>query len=127
MSNEEVLSAICDLRAQVLDSFKKVDDRLSRIEIVLSNVESLSTATESHCSEIEKILSKGVSDTIIPVAKIDNLCQQCQTADTYLMRHCPKCKACPQHQEVRNYSLMWHDGDVHCIKCEAFVRSFDAG
>jgi hypothetical protein len=42
------------------------------------------------------------------------------------------CKKCghdgmnPSH-DIRNYSMMWHDGDVHCGKCGAHVRSWDAG
>lgn len=55
------------------------------------------------------------------------VCNVCHKPDTYTWQHCPKCGACPEYQEVRNHSLMWHDGDIHCTKCETFVRSFDAG
>jgi uncharacterized Zn finger protein (UPF0148 family) len=41
--------------------------------------------------------------------------------------NCPKCGSPPSEHEVRNHSLMWHDGDVHCTKCGAYVRSYDAG
>jgi hypothetical protein len=41
--------------------------------------------------------------------------------------HCPKCGADPSKHEVRNYSMMWHEGDVYCLMCNTFVRSFDAG
>lgn len=29
--------------------------------------------------------------------------------------------------EMRNYSMMWHDGDVYCAQCGKFIRSWDAG
>jgi len=29
--------------------------------------------------------------------------------------------------EVRNYSFIWHDGDVHCAQCGAYIRMYDAG
>lgn len=57
----------------------------------------------------------------------DAVCSNCNKKDTYTYKHCPNCGACPKFQEVRNHSLMWHDGDIHCTKCEAFVRDFDAG
>jgi hypothetical protein len=41
--------------------------------------------------------------------------------------NCPKCDAPPSEHEVRNHSLMWHDGDVHCKKCGTYVRDYDAG
>lgn len=41
--------------------------------------------------------------------------------------NCPGCGAPPSQHEVRNYSLMWHDGDVHCTKCGTYVRPYDAG
>ena len=41
--------------------------------------------------------------------------------------HCPKCGSPPSQHEVRNYDEMWRDGDVHCTKCEAYVRDYDAG
>jgi hypothetical protein len=59
--------------------------------------------------------------------KDTSVCNKCHKKDTYTQQHCPNCGACPEHQEVRNHSLMWHDGDIHCTQCEAFVRSFDAG
>lgn len=54
------------------------------------------------------------------------VCQRCNKPDVYEC-HCPNCGACPEFQEVRDHSLMWHDGKIHCIKCDAFVRDFDAG
>ena len=42
-------------------------------------------------------------------------------------RDCPNCGAPPREQEIRNYSMMWHDGDVHCTRCGAYVRMRDAG
>lgn len=66
-----------------------------------------------HTSELEEV-------------KEAQCCQRCNRPDGY-ERHCPKCGACPEFQEVRDHSLMWHDGRVHCIKCDAFVRDYDAG
>ena len=44
-----------------------------------------------------------------------------------LLRLCPKCGSESKDHEVRNHDLMWHDGDVHCLKCGTYVRTFDAG
>ena len=38
---------------------------------------------------------------------------------------CPKCGS--KKFEVRNYDMMWHDGDVHCADCGTYVRMYDAG
>lgn len=38
---------------------------------------------------------------------------------------CPKCGG--SNFEVRNYDEIWRDGDVHCVDCGTFVRSYDAG
>ena len=38
---------------------------------------------------------------------------------------CPDC--CSTDFELRNYSMMWHDGDIHCANCGKFIRTFDAG
>lgn len=56
-----------------------------------------------------------------------NLCSVCHKEDTYLNQHCSKCGACPQYQEIRDYSMMWHDGEIHCTRCGNFIRDFDAG
>jgi hypothetical protein len=42
-------------------------------------------------------------------------------------KSCPLCGAGPEHQQVRNHSLIWHDGDVYCTRCGAYVRRYDAG
>lgn len=39
---------------------------------------------------------------------------------------CPTCHS-TDSLEVRNHSLMWHDGEVWCGKCDIYVRSYDAG
>lgn len=54
-------------------------------------------------------------------------CEKCQAIEALQDKHCPKCDAAPQFQEVRNYSMMWHDGDVHCTLCNTYVRGWDAG
>lgn len=39
---------------------------------------------------------------------------------------CKKCGYEGPH-ELRNYNMMWHDGDIHCGRCGAYVRMYDAG
>jgi len=44
--------------------------------------------------------------------------------------HCTCCKKCgapPSEHELRDYSMLWHDGDVYCRKCGSYVRMWDAG
>jgi Zn ribbon nucleic-acid-binding protein len=38
---------------------------------------------------------------------------------------CPECGA--TDFEMRNYEMMWHEGDIHCARCGKFIRRFDAG
>lgn len=38
----------------------------------------------------------------------------------------PKCGAVGE-VEMRNYEVAWHEGDVHCARCGAYIRRFDAG
>ncbi len=38
---------------------------------------------------------------------------------------CPDCGSA--EFEMRNYSLLWHEGDIHCARCGKFIRTFDAG
>ena len=38
---------------------------------------------------------------------------------------CPKCGS--TEFELKNYSMMWHEGDIHCAKCGQFIRYYDAG
>ena len=44
-----------------------------------------------------------------------------------LSNNCPKCDSLPSEHEVREYDMMWHDGDVYCRKCGSYVRMYDAG
>ena len=38
------------------------------------------------------------------------------------------CKKCGGTEfEMRNYSMVFHDGDIHCVNCGEFLRDFDAG
>ena len=41
-------------------------------------------------------------------------------------KKCPKCKS-TDHLQVRDYSAMWHDGEVWCEYCNIYVREYDAG
>ncbi len=62
----------------------------------------------------------------MPLTPVPNIGGECFTMlgrDT----KCPKCGSPPSEHEVRNHSLMWHDGDVYCTKCGAYVRMYDAG
>lgn len=40
---------------------------------------------------------------------------------------CPECGSGPDKHELRNYDMIWHDGDVYCTDCGAHVRTWDAG
>jgi hypothetical protein len=40
---------------------------------------------------------------------------------------CSQCGSGPSEHEVRNHDLMWHDGDVYCLRCGNRVRTYDAG
>ena len=39
---------------------------------------------------------------------------------------CPKCHQTDQ-LEVRQYDLIWRDGEVWCKRCGCYVRTYDAG
>ncbi len=39
---------------------------------------------------------------------------------------CPQCGNTEGHY-MKNYEMIWHEGDIHCGKCDAYVRRFDAG
>lgn len=46
---------------------------------------------------------------------------------------CPECGS-TDHFIVKDYSMMWHDGDIYCTNVEehesgeeVYVRSYDAG
>jgi hypothetical protein len=47
----------------------------------------------------------------------------------HLVNDYKKCPVDPNHKGyvVRNYDMMWHDGDVHCAECGAYIRTYDAG
>lgn len=55
------------------------------------------------------------------------VCSSCHEVDTPNNKHCHNCGGCPKFQEVKNHSLMWHDGDIFCTLCDTFIREFDAG
>jgi len=38
---------------------------------------------------------------------------------------CPECGSAAF--EMRDYELMWHEGNIHCAECGKFIRRFDAG
>lgn len=38
-----------------------------------------------------------------------------------------KCKCKEPKAELRDYSEMWHDGEVWCSECNKFIRDWDAG
>lgn len=41
--------------------------------------------------------------------------------------NCPRCGAPPSEHEVRDYDMVWHDGNVHCTRCGAYVCMYNAG
>lgn len=41
--------------------------------------------------------------------------------------NCKNCGAPPSEHEVRDYDPTWRDGNVHCTKCDSYVRGYDAG
>jgi uncharacterized Zn finger protein (UPF0148 family) len=48
-------------------------------------------------------------------------------SDTVSMAN-TKCPDCGSTEfEMRNYEMMWHEGDIHCAQCGKFIRRFDAG
>lgn len=47
--------------------------------------------------------------------------------ERYFARNgCKKCGFVGPHN-LLNYDMMWHDGDIHCGRCGAYVRMYDAG
>jgi len=38
---------------------------------------------------------------------------------------CPECGS--TEFKMRDYSEMWHEGNIHCARCGKFIRRFDAG
>lgn len=40
-------------------------------------------------------------------------------------KKCPKCNG--TNFTVKNYDMMWHDGEVWCVDCNVYVREYDAG
>lgn len=59
---------------------------------------------------------------------LNKFCLPCNKFFSYgNHKHCPKCNSSPDRHELRNYNMMWHDGDVHCIDCGTYVRMWDAG
>ena len=39
---------------------------------------------------------------------------------------CPKCGAGPDKWEIRDYDMLWHDGEIYC-ECGQYIRMYDAG
>jgi hypothetical protein len=70
----------------------------------------------------DEIMSKNHS-----VYKELGICEICEIEKRPNHEHCPKCNSTSDRHEVRNYNAMWHDGDIHCMDCNAFVRRYDAG
>lgn len=51
-----------------------------------------------------------------------NISETKQAEATAVLKECKH-----ERQEVRNYSAIWHDGDIHCVDCGKFIRYYDAG
>jgi hypothetical protein len=43
----------------------------------------------------------------------------------YIFNLCVKCGS--HNTSVKNYNMMWHDGDITCDDCGEYVRMYDAG
>lgn len=66
-------------------------------------------------------------DEVVSSHKPKNWCEKCQCEAYFNHVHCPNCDSPPRDHEVRNYHMGFHDGDVHCTRCGAYVRMWDAG
>lgn len=76
-----------------------------------------------NCSKCGDPKSKGDHVLYCPAP-----CAACDNVYVYSNHiHCPKCGSAPSEHEVKNYDMMWHEGDVHCKRCDTFVRYWDAG
>jgi uncharacterized Zn finger protein (UPF0148 family) len=60
--------------------------------------------TEQHYIAFHNIAEEGVS---LP----DTVCPECGSVEFKML----------------DYSLIWHDGNIHCAQCGKFIRRFDAG
>jgi len=56
-----------------------------------------------------------------------DFCEACDFVSYGNHVHCPSCDSPPSQHELRDYSMMWHEGEIYCTKCHARVRSYDAG
>lgn len=54
-------------------------------------------------------------------------CEKCEKEVIGRHEHCPECDSAPREHELRNYDLIWGDGEIWCLKCEIKVRNFDRG
>lgn len=60
----------------------------------------------------KRILWKGLAGEALDLCqKHNNTCSECGASDN----------------RMENYSMMWHEGDIVCNKCDTWVRGFDAG
>lgn len=88
------------------------------VESVVANmdVQPVVGHAQHACSQEERHHSDTVvCEGSIPSRRTNiNQCPQCGT-DDYRKR------------EVRNYCVLWQDGDIYCTVCEAYIRYFDAG
>ena len=39
---------------------------------------------------------------------------------------CKNCGAGPEKWEIRNYDMLWRDGEIYC-QCGQYIRMYDAG
>lgn len=58
--------------------------------------------------------------------KLEKQREQVDSAKTIFgTEECPKCG--PTQAELRNHSIMWGDGEVHCVKCGTLIRYWNSG
>lgn len=54
-------------------------------------------------------------------------CEKCEKEVWGPHKHCPECDSSPDKHELRDYDLIWGDGEIWCPDCEIKVRNFDRG
>lgn len=90
----------------------------------------MSEHLEYWCKEHEvQVERSGAKCPIDDKYAFDRWCKKCRDWAGCMgpHTHCPKCDSPPNRHELRNHSLMWHDGDVFCLECDTRVRTWDAG
>lgn len=54
-------------------------------------------------------------------------CSKCNIDCLFPHAHCPKCDSPPSKHRMTDYDPMWHEANIYCNECNAYVRHYDAG